>query len=239
MINLEDFVSKIWGGILKISGNLVIDPMKFNAVFAYNNLDLTEFTKFLFEQNMIIPGRVSFNGRLYSKGESINELANNLDVEANYLASKIEINGIAIDDYIKTVLNPHYKFRASLKQDTYYAPYKGSTKFRSASGAAIIKDSLLHLKNNSFVTQFSTGALSAVLNIHNGDMKTISSILFLPLDKITYQEPIKLILHADNNFFNPRRWIDIEFLKQHLILLEKAKLEQQRSLNQNKRQHRH
>ena len=220
LFKISDIEAKIFGGNLKGSGSILLDPYTLNFVYALNSIDLNSISTNLPTWMYSTPGVGSINGMFTTNGDSIEKLLYNLYAKSSVIAKDIKINNFSIDHLIGIVSSEDYNTQ-NLESDIKTALLTGENTIQSLNSDVEISNGVLLFKNMNIKTKYASASVSATINIYDFGINLSSMFSFYAYEKgskRSYQgyNPVKMGLKVTGTVFSPQKVADSNELSQFL-----------------------
>jgi ribosomal protein L14E/L6E/L27E len=213
VLNISHGSYSIYDGTGEFSGSLIpSSPIKLNVTYGMHGIDIAKLKNSNKNSNLWqgLPyksGWLSLNGQIFSTASSTNEFLYNLNATGEFLGKDIVVENFSIDDFIAKVLEPKYNFD-NLPKSLNDVVSTGSTTIASTTGKYKINSGIANITDVSYTTQRTSAALSAAINIFNGETAAKSIISFMTLEdekKKSKSEMIKMDFILSGSLQNPKK----------------------------------
>jgi hypothetical protein len=227
-IKISNFIFDIFGGRVISTSYLSLHDLGIDGVFGYNNFFLEPIVSYLSGQESALRGVASANGKFHSNIDSYDIFSKNLEFSGNYIAKFITLQNFGIDDFIEQITKKNYDAKARIEYDGYYAVLKGSTEIPLLSGSVDVKGGSATLADTIFTTKFSSGKMSAKLNLNGTfDVGTKANVMFEfqipegleqkdPMAQKIEPKKLKANMSLEGSIFAPSRSLDRNDLKKQM-----------------------
>jgi hypothetical protein len=193
------------GGKSQINGRITQKPFLVSLGYAYNNLNLAP----IFDLSVLLnntTGLISTSGVINFGGDSLAEMLYSLNVKADILGQDITVHNFGIDNLIGSTSKKDFQNSSAYFDDFVN---NGTTKFNNVKGSYKMQNGILSLNNISFLTNKSSGALSADIDIYKQTINLSSLLNFNATDKADKISQFKI--NMVDSIFNPIK--TVEFTK--------------------------
>ncbi len=204
---VEKFTSTSPAGSFNLSGNVTIaDPITVNFAYICDMLDAQSLTGFL-PSGIKAKGFINTSGTLSTYGLSAEDFLYNFYSKSNFITSKLEIDGLGIDDLV-TKLNDMRYDPTNLEQDITLAIDSGSTDISEASGNYEILQGIMSFKDVVLHSNLVSTSLAVAYNIYNQDYDLSSVLSFYFKVKENNKLPTTLGINLERHGQNLEKTID-------------------------------
>jgi hypothetical protein len=190
------------GGKSQINGRITQKPFLVNLGYAYNNLNLAP----IFDLSVLLnntSGLISTSGVINFGGDSLAEMLYSLNIKADILGQDVIIQNFGIDNLISSISKKDFQ-----NSSTYFDNFvsNGATKFNNIKGSYKMQNGILSINNISFLTNKSSGAVSADVDIYKQTINLSSLFNFNATDKVDKISQFKI--NMVDSIFNPIKTVE-------------------------------
>lgn len=220
LFEISDFNADLLGGRLTSSGSILLDPYTINFVYALNSVSLEKLSGILPDGMINKEGFVSLNGMWSTNGNTLEELLYNLYTKSNIFAKDLVLSNFSIDDMVEALNASKYDVR-NLKDDVKKGLLTGETEISQLKTPLELSKGMITLEQAELKTKYTTGAVSANINIYDFSVN-LSSIFSFYVNKASPgrayvdRNATSLTVTANGNLFNPKKEADTKALEELL-----------------------
>lgn len=200
------FNSKFGESEIVVNGTVsCIDPLMFNLAYAYNNFDINNLLQFT-PSGLSIQGNLSTNGTLSTHGNVMKDLLYNAYLSSNFITPSIKVSHYNIENFVTKIAALNYNSHnleadiSNITQENIYSPLK------DLIGRYSMEKGIITVKDSTFFTEHSSGALSVVYNIYTNDFALSETASFVVPLNMRQSSPSSIIFdiqkHGQNSSIN-------------------------------------
>lgn len=209
LIDISKFDADIFGGRIKTSGSILLDPFTVNLVYGLNSASIDDLSKTMLNDYIKTGGVVSASGMWTTNGKTLKELLYNLYTKSTIVTKDLSVDNFSIDDFILKINDPDYKLY-NLEDDVRQAILTGSTKVSDMKTEFELNEGVINLSGLKLKTKYSSAIAAILINIYDLSINMNSKFSFLvnpTTDKIPYSEYLSstIDLRAKGDLLSPKK----------------------------------
>ncbi len=209
LIDINKFDADIFGGRIKTSGSILIDPLTLNLVYGLNSASIDQISNLFLNGYPKTGGVVSASGMWTSNGDSLEKLLYNLYTKSSIVAKDISIDNFSIDDFILKINRPDYKLY-NLEDDVRQAVLIGKTTISDMATDIELNEGIIKIGSLKLKTKYSSVVAAALIDIYKFTINMNSKISFLinpTTASISYSEYLSsnIDLTATGDLLSPKK----------------------------------
>lgn len=220
LLEIPQIDADMFGGRMKSSGSLLLEPCNFNFVFSLSSAQLDKINNILPPHLVPAIGSVSANGMWSSNGNTLEQLLYNLYIRSDAIIKGARINNFAVDDFVNLISPVEYNSN-NLIRDAKNAILTGRTDIERAETSIEMSTGKITLAAGKLKTKNTTASFAGMIDLYKYQLET-DSIFSFALAKNSYggrlinYTPNNIRVKATGELNSPKKDVDVTDLAKFL-----------------------
>lgn len=219
LINIDQLDANLFGGRMKSSGSILLEPYNLNFVYALNSVDIAKIAAFLPKGALASGGVFSASGTWSTRGDKLNEQLYNLYTQSSIVAKNITVSNFSIDDLIEKLREADYNAN-NFKEDIKKSMLTGKTEISDLKTNLNLNKGIFEFPAITFKTNNTAASASASIDIYKFDINAKTIFSFFLANPTRGRSDVdnapKMTVTATGDLFIPKKTAETQELEELL-----------------------